>query len=104
MPRGDRRGPEGLGPMTGRRAGFCSGAGRPGYMNGGAGGYHHGSFGRGAGMGRNAGYGYGRRYNAYVPSEPMYESEKDFLEQEITTLKDQLKALEQRLSEKDSEA
>jgi len=73
-------------------------------MNGGAGGYHHGSFGRGAGMGRNAGYGYGRRYNAYVPSEPMYESEKDFLEQEITTLKDQLKALEQRLSEKDSEA
>jgi hypothetical protein len=33
MPRGDGTGPAGLGPMTGRRAGFCAGYGAPGYAN-----------------------------------------------------------------------
>ncbi len=33
MPGGDRTGPWGLGPRTGRRAGFCSGYRRPGFMN-----------------------------------------------------------------------
>ncbi len=33
MPRGDGTGPQGLGPMTGRGAGFCSGYDVPGYAN-----------------------------------------------------------------------
>jgi hypothetical protein len=33
MPRGDRTGPAGMGPMTGRAAGYCAGYGTPGYMN-----------------------------------------------------------------------
>ncbi len=33
MPRGDRTGPEGLGPLTGRAAGYCSGSGKPGYAS-----------------------------------------------------------------------
>ena len=33
MPGGDGTGPLGLGPMTGRAAGFCAGYGVPGYMN-----------------------------------------------------------------------
>jgi len=33
MPRGDGTGPVGLGPMTGRAAGFCAGFPVPGYMN-----------------------------------------------------------------------
>ncbi len=33
MPRGDRTGPAGLGPMTGRAAGFCIGYPVPGFMN-----------------------------------------------------------------------
>lgn len=33
MPRGDRTGPMGAGPRSGRRAGFCSGFDRPGYAN-----------------------------------------------------------------------
>ena len=33
MPRGDRTGPRGFGPMTGRGAGFCAGYTMPGYMN-----------------------------------------------------------------------
>jgi len=31
MPRGDRTGPEGEGPLTGRQAGYCAGNDRPGY-------------------------------------------------------------------------
>jgi len=33
MPRGDGTGPVGMGPMTGRAAGFCAGYPVPGYMN-----------------------------------------------------------------------
>ena len=33
MPGGDGTGPMGLGPMTGRAAGYCAGYGVPGYMN-----------------------------------------------------------------------
>ena len=43
MPGGDRTGPAGLGPMTGRAMGHCAGGTTPGYANGG--------WGRGPGMG-----------------------------------------------------
>lgn len=33
MPRGDRTGPLGMGPLTGRRLGFCAGSKVPGYLN-----------------------------------------------------------------------
>jgi len=33
MPFGDRTGPLGLGPRTGRAAGFCAGYGMPGFAN-----------------------------------------------------------------------
>jgi len=33
MPAGNGMGPMGMGPMTGRAAGFCAGFGMPGYMN-----------------------------------------------------------------------
>jgi len=33
MPRGDGTGPAGLGPMTGRAAGYCAGYSVPGFMN-----------------------------------------------------------------------
>jgi len=33
MPGGDRTGPAGMGPMTGRAAGYCIGNPVPGYMN-----------------------------------------------------------------------
>jgi len=33
MPAGDRTGPAGFGPMTGRAAGYCAGYPVPGYMN-----------------------------------------------------------------------
>ena len=46
MPLGDRTGPLGQGPRTGRGAGLCSGFAVPGSMNQGGG---FGSFGRGCG-------------------------------------------------------
>ena len=52
MPGGDRTGPMGQGPMTGRRAGYCGGSAVPGYASGG--------FGRG-GAGRGRGGQFGRR-------------------------------------------
>jgi hypothetical protein len=48
MPRGDRTGPAGMGPMTGRAAGFCAGYSMPGYMNFVGG---RGCWGRGGGRG-----------------------------------------------------
>ena len=54
MPWGDRTGPGGMGPMTGRGAGYCAGYPTPGYMNPGQG------RGFGRGMGRGMGWGRGR--------------------------------------------
>ena len=59
MPAGDRTGPWGAGPMTGRGAGYCAGYAVPGYMNPIAGG-----FGRGFGRGRGGGRGFRYRYYA----------------------------------------
>ncbi|HIJ66599.1 MAG TPA: DUF5320 domain-containing protein [Candidatus Hydrogenedentes bacterium] len=49
MPRGDGTGPIGMGPMTGRAAGYCAGYAVPGYMNAIPG---RGFWGRGRGGGR----------------------------------------------------
>ncbi len=53
MPRGDGTGPMGMGPMTGRTAGFCAGFGAPGFANP--------MEGRGCGMGFGRGRGGGGR-------------------------------------------
>jgi hypothetical protein len=79
MPSGDGTGPGGMGPMTGRAAGFCAGYPVPGYANpvGGRGmgmgwgrGFRGGGFGRGRGFGwGRAGYGlpaYGGAVNPYA--------------------------------------
>ena len=51
MPCGDGTGPMGMGPMTGRGAGFCGGFGAPGFMNAAPG---RGGMGFGRGRGRGA--------------------------------------------------
>jgi len=69
MPRGDGMGPMGMGPMTGRGAGFCAGYATPGFMNPMA-----GSFGRGFGMGRGfGGGGRGRRNMFYATGMPGWQ-------------------------------
>jgi hypothetical protein len=69
MPGGDRTGPIGAGPRTGRAAGYCAGYGLPGYANpiGGRGfGFGRG-FGRGLGRGFRGGGWFGRGWGAGEP-------------------------------------
>lgn len=67
MPFGDRTGPQGTGPMTGRGTGYCAGSGRPGFAGLNFGrcwfGFNRGperNTGRGRGFGRGSGQGMGR--------------------------------------------
>ena len=62
MPTGDETGPAGLGPMTGRAAGFCAGYPVPGYMNP-IGGRGYRCWGRGF-WGRGGGRGWRNRFYA----------------------------------------
>ncbi len=71
MPFGDGTGPRGLGPMTGRGAGFCAGFGRPGFANPMPGypypyGYGHLAPGRPR-WGRGFGRGFGRGWRRWGP-------------------------------------
>ena len=67
MPFGDGTGPAGLGPMTGRAAGYCAGYAVPGFMNPIPGG---GFLGRGRGFGRGWGRGRGWRHWYYATGLP----------------------------------
>jgi len=62
MPFGDGTGPRGMGPMTGRGAGYCAGFGQPGFANSIPG---RGWF--GFGWGRRYGYPYAGRYGVATP-------------------------------------
>ena len=129
MPGGDGTGPAGLGPMTGRAAGFCAGYPVPGYMNpvGGRGywgwgrGFGGGGFGRGRGFGwGRAGYGfpaYGSAVNPYVyggtvnpyaygsvPFTPTIapQQELDGLKGQAEYLEDALDGIKKRIEELES--
>ncbi len=69
MPRGDRTGPEGLGPETGRAAGYCSGCTMPGFMNPVGGGFD----GVRRGISGRAGRGRGNRNWYYATGLPGWE-------------------------------
>ena len=100
MPRGDRMGPSGEGPRTGRGMGYCTGNEYPGYMNSlspRGGGYGRG-FRGGYGYGRGAGFGFRHGYGNSYQGGVADVSEKTLIENEIRILKDQMSALEDRLS------
>ena len=127
MPRGDRTGPSGFGPMTGRGAGFCAGYSMPGYMNpipGGAGtGFGQGFGGRGGGRGwRNQYYatgltGWQRAASglppAYAPVPPYPvappfavpaaqiapQQETDALKNQIKFMEESIKAAQERITQ-----
>ncbi len=107
MPRGDGTGPGGMGPMTGRRLGFCAGYDSPGYTKGvprGGGGF---GAGRGRGFGRGFRGGYGRGFGqgfGYYPAAPAYYGEPvnqtaPTREQELEGLKVQAANYEQGLQD-----
>ena len=108
MPRGDRTGPMGMGPMTGRAAGYCAGYVSP-------------MPGRGFGMGWGGGRGHGRRwrhryYATGLPGWPRFghasaweyspyagpltrEQEVESLKAQAGWLKEQLDAIQECLTE-----
>jgi hypothetical protein len=108
MPHGDGTGPMGLGPMTGRRAGFCAGYGVPGYANWVA----------GRGLGRRFGWGGvgrgwytagGPRWPGYGPDWPAVhslsrEQEVDLLKAQAQSLQEALKRVNDRLDALEKES
>ena len=115
MPGGDRTGPLGLGPMTGRAAGYCAGYSVPGYMNPIPGRGWGAGFGRGCGRGRGwrnwyratglpgwarAGYGYpafGGWAYPYAPA-PTPQAEAELLREQAELLKQALEDIQNRIS------
>lgn len=110
MPRGDRTGPMGMGPMTGRRAGYCSGFAAPGYENsvGFGGGYGCG-FGRGRGSRRMFAAtgvpGWARNgFPGYAGTNVDAFDEKAYLSDQAEVLENQLQQIKKRLSSLEEEA
>jgi len=125
MPGGDGTGPMGLGPMTGRAAGYCAGYPVPGYMNP-ITGRGRGGFGLGRGWGRGRGWvrggfgrGFGWRAAAYPYGAPYYpavyggypygpeltpQQEADMLKQQAKTMQEEINSINQRISELESAA
>jgi hypothetical protein len=114
MPRGDRTGPSGLGPGTGRAFGYCYGYDSPGFTKGPGRGMGRGyGFGRGMGMGRGMGFGRGRYFGPAYPGlyqsgdpwrQPMSKDEEiKFLKSEADVLKRSQKDIEKRLGELEKE-
>ena len=105
MPRGDKTGPDGLGPMTGRGAGYCAGYSVPGFMNP-ARGFGGGMARRGRGWGRGFGrIGY-NPINQPTIKQPTKEEEIKNLENyqkqieiEKTNLDQEAKATKARLED-----
>ena len=104
MPGGDRTGPIGRGPMTGRALGFCVGYPNPGYSTNP--GYSRG-FGRGWGRGFGRGFwgrGRGFWWRNYSPA-PYYspslskEEEKTYFENMLKGLEEEIKDVKERIKE-----
>jgi hypothetical protein len=89
--------------MTGRRAGYCSGSGAPGFMNSTLPGQSFGFGFRGGGRGwRNMAYATGlpgwQRFS-YTP--PTSQEEVESLKAHSSWLKEQLDAIDKRIEELD---
>ena len=101
MPRGDRTGPLGEGPMTGRQLGYGAGYDSPGYTNGPGMGMGRGFFGRG-----RAFFGGGRGFRFFwnttdvpAPAESTTQpNDVDMLRTEVEGLKNSLSSILDRLN------
>lgn len=112
MPGGDRRGPSGNGPMTGRGMGFCAGYDRGGYdsnyqgrgLGRGGGGFGRGGagFGRGSAGGFGSGRGFRNRFFNAAPAAPYggvdYRGTNELTpDREMDLLRSEAKAIEGEL-------
>jgi hypothetical protein len=111
MPRGDGTGPAGMGPMTGRSAGYCAGYPVPGYMNP-IGGRGFWGWGRGRGGGRGwrhwfyetglpgwarAGFGFAGPVGPTVTAEQELaglKQQAEFLQNSLSQISERIEQLE----------
>lgn len=107
MPRGDKSGPIGQGPMTGRARGYCVGNDVPGYMEersglGMARGFRGG---RKSGLGRGMAMRHKMRNAAPLEDDlaPTKEEERNYLSRQAERLKRTLNEVEQRINKLDEE-
>lgn len=91
MPGGDRTGPLGMGPMTGRASGKCTGYVNPGYMN-----YAPGRYFTGWGHRGCWGGGRGRGFGRFYPTPYDYHAADETYR--ITELEEQARYLENSLN------
>ncbi|MCR4419179.1 MAG: DUF5320 domain-containing protein [Clostridia bacterium] len=127
MPRGDRTGPWGLGPRTGRGMGFCAGFPVPGFMNpgwfgwggrpggwwGGGRGWRHRFWATGVpgwawwGALPLAAYGLWRAWPSFfgpgAPEGSEKQAEREFLKEQAAFLEKQLEEMKKRLAELEGE-
>ncbi len=101
MPGGDRTGPLGQGPMTGRRAGYCTRNNTPEYTNAMP---EQGTFGMGRrffkrGRGFRAGSFQNESAAAPAPQQPSKEERIQALEQQKSAIEEGLKRIENELNE-----
>ncbi|MEW6275202.1 MAG: DUF5320 domain-containing protein [Bacillota bacterium] len=107
MPWGNRTGPWGLGPMTGRVMGYCAGYPVPGSLNPGWGwGYGpglRGYWGRGRRRARFFAWGFPRRgvagYDAPVVASPPYPGELELLKEQAAYFEEVLSDVKKRIGE-----
>ena len=97
MPRGNKTGPEGFGPLTGRHMGFCAGYETAGFQNNA--GLRRSAqrvFGRGQHF-RTFGRGFAPMQRNFFASENIPVNQEAFLKNEISVLRNQLSILEEQL-------
>lgn len=101
MPGGDRTGPRGLGPLTGRAAGFCTGGEGPGRTSPLPGrGFGGGARGRGGrGCGGGGGWRHRRPVGDLSETAPDPRWERQRLAAQAVALQRQLDAIRSRLGE-----
>lgn len=96
MPGGDRTGPCGEGPQTGRSMGYCSGHDAPGYVYPGSGFRRHVH--KGWRFRRGMGARFQGSFDGFYPDYTESVSERTLIENEIRVLKDQMSYLEDKLA------
>lgn len=102
MPRGDRTGPAGMGPMTGRASGFCAGFQSPGFMNRGGGRGFRGQCGQGAGRGWRNRF-CAPAYQVDMP-QGSTKNELGYLKEQAQYLKESLDNINKRVAELQKES
>jgi hypothetical protein len=123
MPYGDQTGPAGMGPLTGRGAGYCAGFEQPGYMSPlpGRGAWFRAGRGTAA---RGGGYGYRHWYRAtglpgwqrtwggypagpgapWAPPRPEPEQELSALRSQVKFMEESVRQARERIQELEKQA